>query len=993
MPNTERTSYDVRSEKLKISQARNSSIGPEESLQQLSSDDRDVSDWIQNVRALKEKRKEEDYARNRQLEEDILRERKARQERRAIRSRSASPVKEVAQSAYQVNGSPAISPLLDSKEHLVEQLHTIVLKSVPTIARNSLDIDVPTNVDKKPQDGSPKPDLQKSIDAASQITSMHLHSSINSVSPQVESTNQQQGPRLGLTASSPSDARPNTAKRVSVLTESASGSPTLPTQGLRKINPNIAKLSSTFLSPKTICHETSEDLLSIARSTLRDSKVLRSPTSDSIRDTLSRAKTRLKSPTRSTNDLSLESTPSSLKTEQLPAPFASPRPLSAHGLVLNTRCPEENESNVSLPRINPKLAALLSQGPRKNKSASAAAASTTSQEFPASPSTVPVSGGANSLTHATRSRVRRAGVRPPKIESSSSAQSRLYENRSAEPRNTSARNTTRRDGPPLSVSSSLNTLNNHTAEMLKPLPTTLSNHQSTNSRVLSEAHGDFMKDSPMPVESKPQSATSVKCRLSGAGDSCADSSDKTILNSDNKMARSFSPFQKAADNRAKSSASKSTSSMSSFIEVVKSRAEASREQQSAEPLKLDNRLISKQSSHTAGHSAGFAHAWRFRGDQYLRITQEYNRLYSDEVLLLQANNTSTWFKWIGKDVKQDNQQQTAEIAGKSRVIDVHFGEESTEFMSLHGGLVVSIFANRGALLPSPKTPRIFSVRKYQSGFAIDEQSLDATSLCSGFVYLIVESLNYHVWIGKGSHSSEKEAAMQFVRELHSSIDGDKILGILEGNESIDFWASLGGKKKYASSSYWKLKPEFPTYQCDLYTLETNQRVVKHKVWSRESIQAYQHKVHIIDVFFEMYIILTDESNALPADILVAISWCKRFSLGIGRSRPFLPMVLILCPGSKLPRDLRACFREGIEDENRRLKVIEGSMGESLLKRNRFSLKELQSGTVLGIDVHRLDEHTAQNDFRALMGVTIDEFQALSEDERREVRDKAKQHLA
>lgn len=91
-----RTSFDLRTERLRTIDYRAQQSSPVVSSPTIDSDSTnngEVDDWIKSVRALKERRQAEDEARNKQLEEDILRERRARQERRANRSRSVSPAK------------------------------------------------------------------------------------------------------------------------------------------------------------------------------------------------------------------------------------------------------------------------------------------------------------------------------------------------------------------------------------------------------------------------------------------------------------------------------------------------------------------------------------------------------------------------------------------------------------------------------------------------------------------------------------------------------------------------------------------------------------------------------------------------------------------------------------------------------------------------------------------------------------------------------------
>lgn len=169
-------------------------------------------------------------------------------------------------------------------------------------------------------------------------------------------------------------------------------------------------------------------------------------------------------------------------------------------------------------------------------------------------------------------------------------------------------------------------------------------------------------------------------------------------------------------------------------------------------------------------------------------------------------------------------------------------------------------------------------------------------------------------------------------------------------------------------------------------LETE--VVKQESFSRKYL--IQHGVHIIDTFFELYIRLSHDS--CKRDISTAITWCKDFCRSLSTIRPFVPIVLVLCPGSSLPRDLNAVFRTPNKDTHQSLRVLELSTAEHMLHRQHFSYAEFQSGTVIGVDLSKLDLAISTQDFAVALGVERQNFERLSAAEQENLRKSARQKL-
>lgn len=191
---------------------------------------------------------------------------------------------------------------------------------------------------------------------------------------------------------------------------------------------------------------------------------------------------------------------------------------------------------------------------------------------------------------------------------------------------------------------------------------------------------------------------------------------------------------------------------------------------------------------------------------------------------------------------------------------------------------------------------------------------------------------------------------------------------------------LGTDASIASSSYWRLRRDCPSYNVELWTVEHTGQVEQQNLLSCKDLA--QGKVHIFDCFFEVYVLLSFSSE--KDSIRAALKWVRGFTKVAGSTRPFPPMSLVLCPGSKLPRDLRAVFRTDVVD-GLELRVLEIESAELLLSRTRFRYHELQAGTAIGCDIHRLDHFIDLQDFAIAMGIDQQKFERSSALEQAQIR--------
>lgn len=95
----------------------------------------------------------------------------------------------------------------------------------------------------------------------------------------------------------------------------------------------------------------------------------------------------------------------------------------------------------------------------------------------------------------------------------------------------------------------------------------------------------------------------------------------------------------------------------------------------------------------------------------------------------------------------------------------------------------------------------------------------------------------------------------------------------------------------------------------------------------------------------------------------------------------------------MPRDVKAAFRYwqnySGSNEVANLNLMKNDDALSILRRSIFSLRDLQGGTVLGIDINQLDRHIYDVEFVQIMGINKTEFMRASHEDQMRARAHAK----
>ncbi|ORY82671.1 hypothetical protein BCR37DRAFT_392871 [Protomyces lactucae-debilis] len=1046
-------------------------------------DSGDVKDWIAQVKQLQLQRKAEDEARNRKLEEDILAERRARQERRANRSRSVSPEK-LGNSANRPasSGLPKVEASTAPKSAVPiekaeptrpssQENNTYVAEEVPAISEKptltktakigestATKVDVRQMLEKRDPSyfrQTPKPvGLRKSSSSQTTTVPMALlglskmpeastplpsKSTIADASP-VEEAKKATPPKpkssespiipIKPTLTKLPDqlaplASPSGGKRLSAqlsplapsrLQTPLSGSnPTTPIKsGSRSGSPTRAESPTRFASMQAGSSMSSADLLATMRSGLKSTAVHRQPAQDHVKATLLSAKGGLRSPTSpALKTFGTSETPSPgklidsprlltprmAKTEesvtpiarQNSAPVSAPAdaaPLTASFTRHHSMPPKNVKQSDLSNRFNPGLASLLQRGPPPSVQKGVAPEE---QPVPGAmeEEKAAIAESSQTLTHMTKSRARRPGKRPPtslaKVEAATSSKESPEPTKLTKPDEPVAKPAVPLASKPVSrVNTASSTASKPAALSAKPSLAERFNQNNADSllvapKPLGSPHRfdikrtenrsptlPELKTSPLMPDFKRMSLSSPKSpshRNSMELGKSATGSIPGMWSQARKqevlpMEKPSPPSKPVAYVQLEDVAPQNTMQNSlpakpelpAKSEPVRSPSVFSG--RSVSPFKREGRTqsIHHKSMTSSSSIPDVGDLLRSRANSMLM-----RDLSIKAAPILPSPQTSPRLPW----------------AESARPPPTSSAPSVTRLNSRPG-------AGGGALL--------FCVRQHVRSIVIDELLCKAAQLCSGFVYILQQPEQVTIWQGRGAAPAEVEAAREFA---HSLSDATPIV-LREGDESPDFWKALGGQGRYASASYWKLKKDFKHYRTALYTVDhVDQRIHISMKEAFSVADLKGDKVHVIDTFFELYTIIPSvKANVKRDDILAALKFVRDHSTKSGHTRPFVPMALVVSCLSRWPRDLKAVFREPVEDTLPNLAILELETAEQVLRFSKFSRKELAEGTALGADYKRLEDFCDANCFDELFAMDAQQFKRASFEIQKQSRDRA-----
>lgn len=188
-----------------------------------------------------------------------------------------------------------------------------------------------------------------------------------------------------------------------------------------------------------------------------------------------------------------------------------------------------------------------------------------------------------------------------------------------------------------------------------------------------------------------------------------------------------------------------------------------------------------------------------------------------------GKRTTEVYLWCGdgvsssaiEDAQLFSRNTAKEVDGK--LIILNQGKESSNFFEALGGIVIT---RRGSNSSEAAATYMLCGRRHMGQIAFDEVPLSASSLCSGFPYIVsATSGRLYLWKGRGSGADELGCARLIGMDL--GLTGE-IEEIEEGAEPAAFWKAFPGgnqKRRTIEVGHWHLKATCDRYATRLFTVE------------------------------------------------------------------------------------------------------------------------------------------------------------------------------
>ncbi|OAX82203.1 hypothetical protein ACJ72_03446 [Emergomyces africanus] len=262
--------------------------------------------------------------------------------------------------------------------------------------------------------------------------------------------------------------------------------------------------------------------------------------------------------------------------------------------------------------------------------------------------------------------------------------------------------------------------------------------------------------------------------------------------------------------------------------------------------------------------------------------------------------------WCGDEVSEaaveDAQLFARKVARENscKLELVKQGKEAPSFIQALGGIIIT---RRGSGSRSNSSAMyMLCGRRHMGQIAFDEVDLSSTSLCSGLI------------------------------GMDLGLTGE-IEEVIEGKEPPGFFETFPDTFQPTpaqTADHWKLKPTNGKYCCRLYRIdhELGQRFGSG-FWSRrgasspvtrpnsivQEIEPFCQRdldpnhIHILDTFFEIFVIVGDRANARSAEFASALIFAQEYSIMAVslQDRPFLPKSSVVIYG--LSDECKRAFRK------------------------------------------------------------------------------------
>ncbi|XP_007575729.1 gelsolin a isoform X2 [Poecilia formosa] len=244
-----------------------------------------------------------------------------------------------------------------------------------------------------------------------------------------------------------------------------------------------------------------------------------------------------------------------------------------------------------------------------------------------------------------------------------------------------------------------------------------------------------------------------------------------------------------------------------------------------EKVAFDAASLHESSAMAAQHGmvddgSGEKQIWRIEGSDKVAVDPStYGQFFGGDSYIILYNyrhggrQGHIIYMWQGSDSSQDEigacailgSQLDDELGGGPVQVRVVQGKEPAHLMSLFGGQPMVVYrggTSRDGGQSAPAETRLFQVRSNSAGHtrAVELDAV-ASNLNSNDAFVLVSPDGASLWVGVGASDTEKQGAQQLCGILGVSASDE----LSEGGETDQFWAALGGKAEYRTSTRLKDK--------------------------------------------------------------------------------------------------------------------------------------------------------------------------------------------
>ncbi|KAI9043001.1 putative gelsolin repeat protein [Aspergillus affinis] len=336
--------------------------------------------------------------------------------------------------------------------------------------------------------------------------------------------------------------------------------------------------------------------------------------------------------------------------------------------------------------------------------------------------------------------------------------------------------------------------------------------------------------------------------------------------------------------------------------------------------------------------------WEITGDgkrQDLPVNQEYI-LYEGSMYLCvhmfeaEGSIRSEVHLWCGDDVTDtsvdDAQSFSRRVAKENgaKLEVIKQGKETARFIQALGGILIT---RRGSSSRSSSSA-IFMLcgRKHLGQMVFDEVNLSPRNLCTGYPFVISAMFGkLYLWKGKGSSAEEIGAARLIGMDLGLTGEFEEVTEGEEPESFFEVFPPYAETGDYMDEDFWRLKPNHDCFRLRLLRID-HELGQRSGFWLRRSgsaspvirpndtvqeVEPFCQKdlagkgIYVLDIFFEIYVIVGDHSSNRPGEFASAVVFAHEYGILAAslQDRPFIPKSYVALGGT--PDSCRSAFRKWV----------------------------------------------------------------------------------